>query len=80
MRPFIAVTFPPHVCPNTEKRRYMVYRNTTARPPSYICNPFKPSVLFMVYTSTNSAESDQTPQNVASDQVLHYLLKVLLYF
>ena len=36
-------------------------------------NPFKHSVLFNG-TSANSAEPDQTPQNAASDQALHYLL------
>ena len=38
-------------------------------------NPFKASVLF-VWTKTNSEDSDQMPQNVASDQGLHCLLKV----
>ena len=35
-------------------------------------NPYMPSVLFG--TSANSAKPDQTPQNAASDQVLHCLL------
>ena len=34
-------------------------------------NPFKPSFCG---TLTNSAKPDQTPQNAASDQVLHCLL------
>ena len=38
-------------------------------------NPYKPSVLFVGHRQTvNSADPDQTPQNVASDQGLHYLL------
>ena len=35
-------------------------------------NPYKPSVLIVGYA--NSADPDQTPQSVASDQGLHCLL------
>ena len=38
-----------------------------------VVNPYKPSVL-LHETYTNSADPDQTPQNVASDQGHHYLL------
>ena len=41
-------------------------------------HPFKPSVLFMglwqTVTNQNSEQPDKTPQNAASDQVLHCLL------
>ena len=37
-------------------------------------NTYKPSVRPFCGTSANSAKPDQTPQNAASDQVLHCLL------
>ena len=44
--------------------------------PVFSINPFKPSVLYGTWA--NSAEPDQRPQNVASDQVLHCLLTEIL--
>ena len=38
-------------------------------------NPYKSRVLFVGYRQ-NSADPDQTPQNMASDQGLHCLLTV----
>ena len=37
-------------------------------------NPYKPSVLFVGHYKANSADPDQMPQNVASDQGLHCFL------
>ena len=43
------------------------------------------SLVFILWTSTNSTEPDQTPQNTAFDLVLHcmfseYILDIIIYY
>ena len=45
----------------------------------FFFNPFKPSVLFC-RISGNSSKPDQTPQDAASDQVLHCLQAEVFFF
>ena len=50
------------------------YNNLLTAPEAYFCTLYIARYLTLTYSSlANSAETDQTPPNAASDQVLHCL-------